>query len=281
MNTELLTMKGAEGGPGIDYSLGLANVNKKRGPGQGIHVGVISQNECLQAWADSSEPDCGSPSDIDDITCPECGFLFHVAPGTEWGDRITCPDNPAHEFHVGQDMELEPMGYDLNDGEYLAYAGDDGDIMISVSPYYTYCHFCSPCAPGAGYLMQPFRIPKDYKDTAHTLTEISPATEGDLYKTLAEAAGFPKCFCFSHDFFEAEKQGEKPCEYCNGTGKRKVSDIGIAVFDVERFTANGGKIIDEDHIECWVCHGKRVVDNMVSKAPYRVFSIATRKEVKP
>lgn len=201
MNTELLTMKGAVGGPGIDYSLGLANVDNKRG----IHVGVISQNECLQAWADSSEPDYGKPDEIDDIECPECGFLFHVAPGTEWGDRITCPDNPAHEFNVGDDMELEAVGYDLNDGEYLAWAGDDGDIMITSSPYFTYAHFCSPCAPGAGYLMQPFKIPKGYKDTAHTLTEISPDTESDLYKTLAEATGFPKCFCFGHDWFEDGK----------------------------------------------------------------------------
>jgi hypothetical protein len=31
-------------------------------------------------------------------------------------------------------------------------AGSDGDIFITKSPYYTVCGFCSPCAPGAGYL---------------------------------------------------------------------------------------------------------------------------------
>lgn len=279
MNTELWTGKAAVDGPGEDLSLGLVNVNTEPGPNQGIHVGVISQHECLQAWADSSKEDLGKPEEIE---CPLCGEPFQAAGGTEWGDIVECPGpNCNHHFEAGQDMELEAIGYDLNDGEYLAYAGNDGDIMITSSPYYTYSHFCNLCAPGAGYLMSPFRIPKRYKETAHALTEISPDTESDLYQTLAQAAKFPKCFCFSHDFFEDIKQGEKPCDYCEGTGKRKVSDIGIAIFNVEQFTANGGKIIDEDHVECWVCHGKGIVDNMVSQAPYRVFSIATGLEVKP
>jgi len=30
----------------------------------------------------------------------------------------------------------------------------DTDIFITKSPYYTLCNFCSPCAPGAGYIME-------------------------------------------------------------------------------------------------------------------------------
>jgi hypothetical protein len=198
MEINELLRKTQAGHAGIDYSHGMANVDTTTG----IHYGVINQQEVLQAWADSSEPYYG---EVTEVECPECGFLFTPAAGTEWGDAVTCLDNPAHEFEVGQDMELEAMGYDLNDGEYVAYAGDDGDIFIISSPYFTYAHFCSPCAPGAGHLTSPFKIPAAYKDTAHTLTEISPDTEVDLYKDLAAAAGFPKVFCFGHDWFETGK----------------------------------------------------------------------------
>jgi hypothetical protein len=100
-----------ESNAGIDYGRGLTNIDTETG----IRYGVISQNEVLQAWADSSEPDYW---DVED------------------------------EF-------AEPLSYTLDDGEYKAICGDDGDIFIIKSPFYTLCRFCSPCAPGAGYLMNP------------------------------------------------------------------------------------------------------------------------------
>ena len=48
---------------GIDYGKNL-NVNIDK---NGIHYGVINQNEVLQAWADSSTPFYGKS------TCQECG----------------------------------------------------------------------------------------------------------------------------------------------------------------------------------------------------------------
>jgi hypothetical protein len=159
-------------GAGINYAGTHSTVNLDIKTG--IRYGVISQHKVLQAWADSSEAVYPEPSEIDDIECPECGFLFHVGEGSQWGDRITCPNNSAHEFELGENMELEAQGYDLNDGEYVAFAGDDGDIFIISSPYYTYAQFCSPCAPGAIYLM-------------------SPTSSGE------------KGFCFSHDWFDDMK----------------------------------------------------------------------------
>lgn len=138
---------------GINYAGPSSTVNMDETTG--IRYGVISQHEVLQAWADSSDPVFTKPSDIGDIECPECGFLFSVGDGAEWGDIITCPDNPVHEFELGENMELDAQGYDLNDGEYVAFCGDDGDIFVISSPYYTYAQFCSPCAPGAIFLMSP------------------------------------------------------------------------------------------------------------------------------
>ena len=109
-------LKGLAPGPaGIDYGMGTSNIDHNTG----IRYGVISQNEVLQAWADSSEPDYGMPEENE---LPE---------------------------------DAEPMGFYLDDGKYEAYCGDDGDIFITKSPFFTFCKYCSPCAPGAGYLMNP------------------------------------------------------------------------------------------------------------------------------
>jgi hypothetical protein len=287
IDTELLMAKSKPGGAGIDYSRGTANTDTTTG----IHYGVISQHEVLQAWADSSEADFGTPGDME-VECPDCGHCFFlqpreipadapymVAPQWEWGDMVACPKCES-EFDLELPCCAEPIGYDLNDGDYVAYAGDDGDIFIISSPYYTYCGYCSPCAPGAGHLMSPFRLPPEYKKTAEALADISPDTGSEMYQELAIAAGFPKTFCFGHDWFDAVKQGEVQCQYCKGTGKRKVSDIRVANFDIERFISNGGKVIDGEHVQCWVCRNG-MVDNMVSKAPYRVFNRDTGEEVYP
>ena len=101
----------------------------------GIRYGVIHQGEVLQAWADSSEPD------YDDVNT--------------------------------DDDDFAPNAYILNDAEYSAIQhADDPDIFITRSPFYTLCTFCSPCAPGAGYLLSPGNV---------------------------------KAYCFSHDWWENGK----------------------------------------------------------------------------
>jgi hypothetical protein len=123
---------------GIDYGRGTTNID----PETGIRYGVINQNEVLQAWADSADPvfpESENEEDIDDF--------------------------------------IEPDGYTYNDDGYICEQfADDPDIFVCKSPYYTYCAFCSPCAPGAGYLL----------DKRNELTGI-------------------KTYCFGHDWFEDEK----------------------------------------------------------------------------
>jgi hypothetical protein len=125
---------------GIDYGMGQTNIDTSTG----IRYGVISQHEVLQAWADSSEP--------------------------------IYPEDLEHEDDCDYNEMAEAIGYEYTGDGYEASCGEDGDIFITKSPFYTYAQFCSPCAPGACYLMTP--------------VEPDPAN---------------KCYCFGHDWFEDGK----------------------------------------------------------------------------
>jgi hypothetical protein len=126
---------------GIDYGRGITNIDAATG----IRFGVIPQNEVLQAWADSSEPIYPS--------CPDHGD--------------DCPDDCDYNENS------EAIGFEYSGDGYEAEAGDDGDIFITKSPFYTYAQFCSPCAPGACY--------------------VTSTVEPDPNN---------RAYCFGHDWFE-------------------------------------------------------------------------------
>lgn len=162
---------------GIDYGMGLSNIDRETG----IRFGVINQNMVLQAWADSSEPDYGDPH------CPKCGNgavdSGDVETDTDAWDCDGCGDYACEDCRYLFDGDMaygdEPNGYTLDDGEYKATQGSDGDIFVLKSPYYTHAQFCSPCAPGAGYLA-------------------NPCPTG------------PKCYCFGEEWFDKDVE---PCPY--------------------------------------------------------------------
>jgi len=137
----------------IDYGNGKTNID----PETGIRFGVISQNEILQAWADSSEP-------VYTYLCPHCSSYLGENPDLDG----TC-ENCKQEYSSSDFEGQEPDCFVLDDGEYKAQSDSYGDIFITKSPYYTLCDFCSPCAPGAGYLTTP---------------------------------GIIKAYCFHHDFWD-------------------------------------------------------------------------------
>lgn len=167
---------------GIDYGLGKTNINKDTG----IRFGVIPANHVGQAWYDSSEADYGEP------TCPYCGnelIKYHKAKETLNDDIDSWPSEP-HECDdfaclsckrlIGSESAFsdEPHGFTLDDGEYKAeQSGDDCDIFILKAPFFTYAQFCSPCAPGACYLLNNLETPSDNN----------------------------KAYCFGHDWFEDGK----------------------------------------------------------------------------
>jgi len=139
---------------GIDYA-GHTTVN--RDVQTGIRYGVISANEVCQAWYDSAEADYGEPH------CPKCGDEVKAARGLYERyehAKYGCDDYVCHKCKYvfdNQDAFGEsPNAWTLDDGEYKAeQGGEDRDIFVIRSPYFTYAQFCSPCAPGAVYLLNP------------------------------------------------------------------------------------------------------------------------------
>lgn len=122
----------------IDYGLGKTNIDTKTG----IRYGVISEHEVGQAWYDESEAYYGSPH------CPKCGTELD----TDIDDGHECECGYTIDWIGDECYGDEPHSQYIDNGEYSATCDNSGDIFIIKSPYYTKCAFCSPCAPGAGYL---------------------------------------------------------------------------------------------------------------------------------
>ncbi len=134
---------------GIDYGK-LANSN--RDMETGIRYGVINQNEVGQAWFDSSEA-------VYINHCPSCGEEIDqdLQDQIDSKEETFCPNCNEELDQDSFDFE-EPQGFVYNqDGYVCEQSADDTDIFVTKSPYFTYCQFCSPCAPGAGYLMNPIK----------------------------------------------------------------------------------------------------------------------------
>lgn len=159
---------------GIDYGMGLANIDIKTG----IRYGVIAQNEVSQAWSDSAEPDYGEPA------CPKCGNAV-----VECGDFEGDIDAFDRECGSCSDYVCEPCQSVYDSSEVFgdepqdwSYEGDgyslgtclDVNVFVLASPFYTFAPFCSPCVPGAG--------------------DLDNACEDGV-----------KTFCLGHDWFEGEK----------------------------------------------------------------------------
>lgn len=126
---------------GIDYGMGKSNIDHKTG----IRYGVIHHGRVGQAWYDNSEADYGT------LYCPHCGEDTGLTLES-FEDSILC-ENCSRELH-SDSFETEPLSFYYDKDGYKAFQSyDDPDIFIEKSPYFTYCRFCSPCAPGAGYLM--------------------------------------------------------------------------------------------------------------------------------
>ena len=113
---------------GIDYGMGLANVDHETG----IRYGVVSQNSISPDALADMEP---------------------VYPEIEHDDDC---DNQDNEGYCSCGDLNEPYGYEYTQDGYALSSGTDGfGIFVTKSPYFTLAKFCSPCAPGAGSLDSP------------------------------------------------------------------------------------------------------------------------------
>jgi len=143
---------------GIDYGLGQTNIDMQTG----IRFGVIPSHH-VPLWYDESEI-------IYLYTCPECGLE-----SIEYADLC---ESCGHEYEADYFDELETSYFEYKaDGYRCTQSSNDADIFIEKSAYYTYADLCSPCAPGACYLLNPLDEPD--KDN--------------------------KCYCFGHDWFNNGK----------------------------------------------------------------------------
>lgn len=156
---------------GIDYGMGLSNVDKATG----IRYGVISQNSINLDCTEDFEYDYGKP------TCPECGRELLDADSKElpensedW-DSHGCADYACalceKFWDSGDCFSDEPIGWNYDGEGYALTDCLDSDIFVLKSPYYTFAQFCSPCVPGACSLDNP----------------------------MPDGA---KCYCLGHDWFE-------------------------------------------------------------------------------
>jgi hypothetical protein len=148
-------------GIGFDYGMGRTNVDRSNG----IRFGVIPQDDVLQAWAFSSESVYPDPEPVE---CEACGGT-----GTEEETEHECEEcGGTGEIDGDGDDIGEPLEFRYSDEGYVCIqSAGDSDIFIMRSPYFTRAAYCSPCAPGACYLM-------------------SPNPDGD------------RAYCFGHDWFD-------------------------------------------------------------------------------
>lgn len=163
---------------GIDYGRGISNRDPKNPE---MHYGVISANK-LGEWAyENFEADYGNP------TCPECGnevrdydAIFNEVTEEQqeamnkW-ECDGCVDYvclDCEKVYDSQDaFPEEPISHTCNEETLIAELDSSNDVWILKSEYYTLCAYCSPCAPGAGYLtnvrengIKAYCLPQDWFD---------------------------------------------------------------------------------------------------------------------
>jgi hypothetical protein len=132
---------------GIDYGLGMSNIDKDTG----IRFGVISQHSLMSEAAN----EITASGAVYRPHCPYCGdSLFEYKIDIE--DDMTCPAcNKTIEYSddcYGDEPSFIEYREQTPDGEIVIIDCLDSDLMITKSPYYTLAPYCSPCCPGAGNL---------------------------------------------------------------------------------------------------------------------------------
>lgn len=115
-----------------------------------FHYGVIPACDVLQARVDSAEwvyPEWDNEFyDAADV-CDVCGKTFAKHQKVKRHEFVN--ESAVESFNDS----AEVSGFVFENGEYAAFQdGDDSDIFVTRSAFYTFSAFCSPCAPGAGYL---------------------------------------------------------------------------------------------------------------------------------
>lgn len=142
---------------GIDYGMGQTNVDKETG----IRYGVIHSSKLNpEAWEDilNSGEDLEFEAWRDEMT-----ERAREAVNSAIGDYTICEAEDSHIQELLDSMGVfdhyESYGdsprYLYEEEGYKIETLSDGDWFVLKSDFYTRCDFCSPCAPGAGYITSP------------------------------------------------------------------------------------------------------------------------------
>lgn len=137
---------------GIDYGMGQTNIDHETG----IRYGVLSGHALAShAW----DTIYSEATDLDYAEAVENAKreLAHAIKSVleEYSANFNATEL-ASDIIDDLDFNLESGGdsrrflYDKERETFNVLS--DGDVMVTNSEYYTWCAFCSPCAPGAGYL---------------------------------------------------------------------------------------------------------------------------------
>ena len=155
----------------------LSNQDEK-----GIHYGVIPKRDLFNHAEEFYEnaKDMTYEGVIDEITEAITNLSDYLDEGTIEDLIKTATEN----FNDHYENDNARMLYE-KDGYIIQGDCDDPDLFVIKSPFYTFAPPCSPCAPGAGYLM--------------SATKINPDGPNHPYKT----------YCLDDDWFDKEN----PCPY--------------------------------------------------------------------
>ena len=159
-------MSGKTDYPGIDYGMGQTNVDKEAG----IRYGVISQNKVSSFALDdfmTDGKDLSYQAWKDDVIAAILSALGDALEDYTYKEMThEIAERIFDDLDDNDDLQYESNGessYLLEEDGLTAQLCTDGDIMVLKSEFYTFAQFCSPCAPGAGYLASPCESgPKTY-----------------------------------------------------------------------------------------------------------------------
>jgi hypothetical protein len=140
---------------GIDYGMGRTNIDNDTG----IRYGVISQHsvpsDCMEdVYSNGVDEDYAeSLANLRSRLQSSLKSVLEDYSGNFDVEAI------AEDIINGLDIDYEGTGdftrYSYEHAGLQLTTDSQGDLFITESPYYTLCSFCSPCAPGAGYLTTP------------------------------------------------------------------------------------------------------------------------------
>jgi len=232
----------------------------------------------LFAWFwDHAENDYGDP------TCPKCGNdAIDIGDGRVPVDAPDLEDWSAaphdchdyaclacrHVFGSESAYPEEPLGWYIDQDGLQAINCLDSDAMVTLSPYYTYGVFCSPCVPGA----------------------VSLDSDIDHNTPAAELATLPRAYCFGHDWLDGgiapypvysvatgnqiiAEQKDLPCPNCNGAGHDTIMRLATVRQSshaqvIEQINTGKIRVTGFDgsaRFDCFRCHGKGTESVIVEK----------------